>query len=424
MVNSPKNSSTMIKDYYYITKTMWSQDFNQVKEDLRKNAYSWSKKRDSTLSLKAKSECNLMIANCNEAYLYISQTEEQKDEYDNNLENAYKNHEIIYDDSEEKIYFTPSTQYIITKAKSTINSVEQAIDAYENGFLELAEKYALQTIEDNTYEPCIYEILAKVYYEQDNLPKADQILDKALEIYKDDLDLWLLSARYNTEMKNFEKAQKQINHILQAEPNNSDANAEQIYMYLFSENDDFAFKKAKEYSEQHPDDIRFKEIVITNIMSYANKICYVDGLYIKNKKDYKRYLYISKQAYKLFPNELSEYTLAEAKCAGIRIEQREYREYVIASMLFGIFSILTSLAFWLQYTLNPQDMQVSTLTVVTALTIFFVYHMITIWDINNKPTWRRLKSYYNDSGLIYEDIINGIGYLQSRLIVVLYTIFT
>ena len=114
--------------------------------------------------------------------------------------------------------------------------INEAIEYYEKMFYDIAISTVKKAFDNNMNDPRLYEVMARAYYETGDINKADETLDIALSIYKYDLDFWLLSARYNTNSGNYEKAQQQISHILELEPENSEAIIEQFYLYLASGN--------------------------------------------------------------------------------------------------------------------------------------------------------------------------------------------
>lgn len=411
-----KFSEDTIVDYYEIFGISRQFNISEIKNFLDKKGRELNRRHSSTKG-EIREKIGFMKEILKDARKYLASSIEIKEEYDRKLNEAYQNGTLNSKMQEE-----------------ISNIINEAISYYEKMFYDVAISTVEKAFQNNMNEPRLYEVMARSYYEMGDMKKADEILDIALSVYKYDLDFWLLSARYNTNLGNYEKAQQQISHILESEPENAEAIIEQFYLYLASENEDIAYKAAKEYINNHPDDIEFKNNIIDEMMLYAENSCFVDNEYIADKENYEKYKSISEKCYEIFPCENSNYFKSYAKVLGMKTKNRENTDAVMLLTFHGVLAvpcgILEVISFFgliFEYfglsKIQKADLggtyalYIFFMLVLSALSVNAVLRMIKIREVNNKYNWKKLRDYYamSNEERDYENKINRGGWRSVRV---------
>lgn len=411
-----KFNSDVIVDYYEIFGINRQFNISEIKGVLDKKGIELNK-RHSTTKGEMREKIGLMKKILKDARKYLSDSMEVKEEYDRRLNEAYQNGTLKSKLQEE-----------------IMDIINEAIEYYEKMFYDIAISTVKKAFDNNMNDPRLYEVMARAYYETGDINKADETLDIALSIYKYDLDFWLLSARYNTNSGNYEKAQQQISHILELEPENSEAIIEQFYLYLASGNEEIAYKSAQSYINSHPDDIEFKNNIVDEIMLYAENSCFVNGEYIADEENYEKYKSMSEKCYEIFPCDNSNYFKSYAKVLGMKSKNLENAEPVklltfhgVLAVPCGILEVGYFFGFIIKYFGLSETQKLNSggdyifyillMLVLSALSVNAVLRMLKIRKVNNKYNWKKLRDYYamTVEERNYEDKINRGGWRSVRV---------
>ena len=165
---------TVTVDLYKKLEIERSWDEKKIKKDLSSKQGEWLKRQNACNDKEELLIIEEMMKAITQAFEMLVKPDKRK-KYDKALDEAYKKG-IIKDDIEEKL-------------KSIL---EQALEYYRKGNIQLASQSALEAIEGKINDPMAWSILARCSYDTENYTKALDVIDDGLKIFEDDIDLnWL-----------------------------------------------------------------------------------------------------------------------------------------------------------------------------------------------------------------------------------------
>ena len=366
-------------DYYKELELDRSWDEKTIREKLKDLQKVWTK-RQSACNDKEQlliiDKIQEMIEN---AFRFLTKAI-KREKYDEELEKAYKNG-TIKDNVEEKLK----------------DLVSQAKAYYRKGNIKAATQVAEEAVDGEVNDPDAYDILARCYFEVSKYDGALNIVDRGINIFKDDMQLHWLGARISTVGKqNYDEAQQIINRMLEIKPESPLAHSEQIYMHLRKGDEELAFNEIDTYIESHPNDEAFKKSVAYDLNNYSNKCLYNDTAqntsYIADKKSYDEYLRLNKKAVEVYDDEYTNNRLEHAKFFGKKEWNSWNEESIKALTLYGLIFLVL---FW------PLGL------LLLAMDITLVYFSF-------RPYWQINKTYVTGRMGTLETIINRLGdYMSS-----------
>lgn len=241
----------------------------------------------------------------------VFRNEDSKEKYDKALQQAYEAGTIKDEE--------------INKAKTAL---ETANDYFNHGKFVLAIEYARQAIQYNQKEKKAHEILINSYYMLEKYEQAAIACDEAISLFPDDVYFKLRTVRIDVILKkDIEKAQKKINDVLTLFPNDEFVNAEQIFLYLYSDELDLAYQEIEKYIATHERCSVFRERVANDLATYSLEYYTEDPRnnnvkFIMSEEAYNCCLELCEKAYEIYQNEYTKSMLEDTRYYG----QTEFNE--------------------------------------------------------------------------------------------------
>jgi len=357
-------------DYYKLFSLERSASSDEIKKQLREQLEIWLERKITTKDEKTRQSVKSTIEHLTNASMTLG-FPAKRQAYDRELEAAYKAG-LISD----------------TKQAEAKDALELARNYYDQGKPKLAAQYAIQAIENDVGISDAHDILAHSYYEMGEYVAALDTVEKANQLYRNNLDFEWLKIRFCINLEKFAKAQEQINATLQRDRNNSLIHAEQAYLYYCAGKKQMALDEIDSYVAKNPDDQEYKRFVANNLITCSQTLYLVDpsagGLVLTESAAYKECLMLCEKAYSLFPNETTRKELNDVQAFGVtEFDARNKGKLVF----IGIEALAALIA---TFSLQSASGSLATFALFALLVVFD----IALWKVSMRPLWAILKESY------------------------------
>jgi len=386
---------TVTVDLYKKLEIERSWDEKKIKKDLSSKQGEWLKRQNACNDKEELLIIEEMMKAITQAFEMLVKPDKRK-KYDKALDEAYKKG-TIKDDIEEKL-------------KSIL---EQALEYYRKGNIQLASQSALEAIEGKINDPMAWSILARCSYDTENYTKALDVIDDGLKIFEDDIDLNWLGARIATVgTSNYEDAQKRINHLLEIAPNQAIGHSEQIFFHMTKGEVELAFLEIDKYIEDHPGDNEFKRNAAYNVINFSNTSYVQDpksGTYvIADKQGYERCLKMREKAWEIYQDEYTEQQVEKARYYGTL----EFNKDNLNDLLWMYGTFLYVFAAVIGSVFDGTE----GLFVGAAVCLALAIPPVILTAVSFRPYWQLNRIYLTGDPGLLETIVVRIGRFYTWLI--------
>lgn len=278
-------------------------DEKKIKDTLREMQKQWVRRQNACNDKKELLLIDQLQKKMEEAFRFLTKKEKRK-QYDKDLDKAYAKGQIK-DKVEQKLK----------------GILEQAMEYYREGKIQLAAKHAQEAIDGKINDPRAYGILARCHHSVHEDTRALNVVDSGLNIFEDDMDLLWLGARIAiVGTEDYNDAQGRINRILEVAPDQAVGHSEQIFLHMKKGDDALAFQEIDQYIESHPNDDQFKQDIAYNVIQFSNDSFVQDPksetYIIADKAGYERCLKLREKACSIYKDEYTENALEGARYFG------------------------------------------------------------------------------------------------------------
>lgn len=267
-------TSNEFVDYYQVLNLDKMLKTKELRKVLIAEQEKWSNRTNTPSDSKIMSDAKKMLEIVRDALRTLGKEDKRK-KYDEEWE-ARKEQGLL------------NTQ---ASAEAT-NIVERAIKYYQEGNLELAERFAREALQSDVTNYDAYDVLTETLFDGKKYDSAVQTVTTALERFQDqNTQLLLLEkiARYNyIGTKNFGAAQDAVNKMV--EMGSYMGSVKQVLLYLFMGKEEQAKAEIQKYISEHAESTAFRREVAHGMYGYATLQTYVMD------KSNKAYAIISKES--------------------------------------------------------------------------------------------------------------------------------
>ena len=199
----------------------------------------------------------------------------------------------------------------------------------------------MEALEENIRDYRLYILLAQSYFALNDIDTSLKKVDEGLNVHQDNMELLRAGARFSNDgKKDYNKAQKYVNRMLEIDAESPLVASEQSYLYLTSGKEDLAYKTIDEYLEKHPNDNEFRRDCAYDLIGYSYS-CYtkepIEGAYvIASEEDYNKCLSTCNKAASLYSDENVQSALENAKYYGTVEFNEENKEHIFWLKVCGI----------------------------------------------------------------------------------------
>ncbi len=261
-------------DYYQVLnldKTLKTKELHKI---LVAEQALWSNRTNTPSDSKIMSDAKRMLEIVRDA-LRIFNKDDKRKKYDEEWE-ARKEQGLL------------NTQ----ASAEAANIVSRAIKYYQEGNLELAERFAREALQSDGTNYDAYDVLTETLFDEKKYDSAIQTVAFALERFQEqNTQLLLLEkiARYHyIGTKNFGAAQDAVNKMV--EMGSYIGSVKQVLLYLFMGKEEQAKDEIQKYISEHAESTAFRREVAHGMYGYATLRTYVMD------KSQKAYAIISKES--------------------------------------------------------------------------------------------------------------------------------
>ena len=288
----------MLTNYYEIFRL--NPDWNEQKlcEELAAQKRIWLRRLNDSDSEKVK-VAEQQIKLIEEAVKTFIDPGE-KTNYDNSLKKA--NQFYSYEENNESQDFSPLFDY---SEEETINNTIQ--NEYNNGNLQGTIYLCNNYLDNNIKTPAIYYYLAGAQWDCGNNLQASTAILKGLEIFPDNVDLHILSARIHLYARiDYPYAERSLCFLLQNDLDNSYYQSLYIYFLMISGEMDKAEHIIKVKLEKEPGNVEFRSYVARRLIDYSDLFIVQlnnGASYIPSQEAYNSILYYRQKADDIYSDE-------------------------------------------------------------------------------------------------------------------------
>lgn len=259
-----------------------------------------------------------------EPAIKIFKNDDYRKDYDKELAKAYKKGTIDVEAQKmaQDLFAEIESLYLKGNYQAAMNKCNEALNNKVNDYR-------------------IYILLAQSYYALHNADQSLRVIDSGLQVHPNNLFLLRAGARFANEgKKDFDRAQKYINNMMEIDPESSLAYSEQSYLYLNEGKEDLAFSTIDKYMEKHPSDSEFRKGCAYDLLSHSYGFYTQDlttgDMVIASKQDYEKNLETCEKAASLYSDDTIKSALNNAKFFGTTQFNYENLEGIMWLVVGGI----------------------------------------------------------------------------------------
>ncbi len=323
-----------IQDYYFIYSLNKSAKTKDIRKELmikhgeiRSNMSSGSLNSEAILAKFQESDRMITSA------IKVFRNDERRKEYDLALQAAYE------------------TGKLHTEVQEKAKSIYEELEAmFSRGNYRGVIQRCMEVLDAGLNAYGVYNFLARAYFAMKEIDKSLQAVDDGLIANPDNIPLLKVGARYSNQGKNdFEKSQGYINRMLEIDPESSEANAEQCYLYMCTGKKELAYQRIDEYMEKHPNDMKFRKNCAYDLIGRSFAECYItdkkSGAHIiATEEEYNKALEYCNKAASLYDDKSTYAAKKNAEYFGETVYNEENKENIKWVILSGVIYLFLSVA--------------------------------------------------------------------------------
>lgn len=282
-------------DYYQVLSLDKTLKTKALRKILISEQEKWSNRTNTPSDSKIMSDAKRMLEIVRDA-LRILGKEDKRKRYDEEWE-ARKEQGML------------NTQ----ASAEAANVVDRAVKYYQEGNLELAERFAREALQNDETNYVAYDVLTETLFDKKKYDDALKTVTTALERFQDpNTQIMLLEkiARYNyIGTKNFGAAQDAVNKMV--EMGSYLGSVKQVLLYLFMDKEEQAKAEIQKYISEHAESTAFRREVAHGMYGYAMLQTYVmdsskKAYVIISKESAEKNLRLATEAKQLMEDDLTK----------------------------------------------------------------------------------------------------------------------
>ncbi|MCD7764120.1 MAG: hypothetical protein LUI14_13190 [Lachnospiraceae bacterium] len=265
------------------------------------------------------------------AAVKIFKNEDRRKEYDKQLDAAY------------------ATGKIDVEAQKAAQDIYEEIEAmFLKGNYRGAIRKCMEALNNNICDFRIYLLLAQSYFALHDTDHSLESVEDGLRVHPDNLPLLKAGSRFANEgKKDFNRAQRYVNRMMEIDPQSPLAISEQSYLYLNTGREDLAYQMIDDYMEKHPSDVQFRKDcahdLIGHSYSYYTKDPSSEGYVIASEENYNKCLDICNKAAGIYNDENVRTALDTATSFGQTVFNDENLEGILWLLIGGLVYAIVGL---------------------------------------------------------------------------------